>query len=293
MSATAAQLASEALRLLTLPEIPYRYTGTTLASMDCQGAVKYCAQQIGVKLNYTGSNDMFRNACSWVGTLAEAQASGRLVPGALAFIVKHDGQEGERYRLDGLGNANHVGIITLSGNTFSVDASSSAGKVRGQPERDAVRTWTHVGWLKALDYTVSNEIVGVAMNNTVSIAQPAAATYTIQTAKVYTADGGALNLRRSPSDNTDNRVGRAPFGATVEVLETQSDGWAKVKFEGTTAWVRSRYLLMDNQPAPTIQSQVVSTAIPPPPPPRTQHAITLSDDAARELYTALDAALFG
>lgn len=286
MNVTARQFADEALRLLTLPEIPYRYSGTTLAGMDCQGCLKYCAQQLGVKLNYTGSNDMFRSACSWIGTISEAKAQGKIVPGAVGFIVEWDGQEGERYRNDGLGNASHVGIITLSGDTYSVDASSSAGKVRGRSERDAVRTWTHIGWLKALDYGVVDEIGGFIedMPGTTSTANNSA----IRTAIVATADGGNLNLRRAPSDKTDNRVGRAPNGATVEVLESRSDGWTKVKYESVTAWVQTKYLSMNNVASTPAPAEAAYTPLV-----QGNRMIALSDSVARELYNALDAALFG
>lgn len=295
MSVSASQFAGEAMRLLSLPEIPYRYAGTTLAGMDCQGSLKYCAQQLGVKLNYSGSNDMYRNACSWVGTISEAKAQGRIVPGAVGFIVEYDGQEGEQYKRDGLGNASHVGIITLSGKTYSVDASSSAGKVRGQAERDAVRTWTHIGWLKVFDYGTASVVDKI--DGSIGNSAPAAISdSTIRTAVVITADGGSLNMRRAPSDTVDNRVGHAPFGVTVEVLETRSDGWAKIKYEGVSAWVRSKYLTMNT---PTQTGSAVSVVTPPQAAARTARTaehdvlISLSDSAARELHSVLDAALFG
>ncbi|GHU73437.1 hypothetical protein AGMMS49992_12000 [Clostridia bacterium] len=290
MGARAQTVANAAVSLLG-NEIPYRLGGTTLQGMDCQGLVKYCCKQAGVTLNYSGSNDMYRNACSWLGTLAEAKAQKKLVPGAVAFIVVHDGGESDKYKADGLGNAGHVGIITLSGDIYSVDASSSAGKVRSRKVRDAELVWSHIGWLRALDYgsaIVEDEIGGVIMN-------------TIRTATVNTVDGGNLNLRRAPSDNTDNRVGRVPNGTTIEVLETRADGWAKVKFEGMEVWASSRYLLMDapeqyapvNTPASIPAQTTSSPPIIVPVQGSGYITISLSENAAYELYNTLDATMFG
>ncbi|MDR1263332.1 MAG: SH3 domain-containing protein, partial [Oscillospiraceae bacterium] len=298
MSATSRQFAVEALRLLNLPDIPYRYSGTTLAGMDCQGMLKYCAQQLGVKLSYTGSNDMYRAACSWVTPLDIAKAQGRIVPGAVGFIVEYDGQEGDKYKTDGLGNASHVGIITMSATAYSVDASSSSGKVRGQSERDALRTWTHIGWLKALDYSTAVVVdeIGGSMDTAATPAAPIPIQdySTIRTATVNTLDGRALNLRRAPSTNTDNRVGTAPAGAVVEVLKTRSDGWAKIRFEGIAAWVMARYLTMQTAAPQAAAASVASAPAQPQSSPLDQYIptgkmISIPETMAYELYATLDA----
>ncbi|GHU77469.1 hypothetical protein AGMMS49992_25400 [Clostridia bacterium] len=286
MAIQARHLAEEALKLLSYSQIPYVHGGSSLNGMDCIGLVKYCAKQAGAWLNYAGSNDAFRNACSWLGTYTEAKAQGRLVPGAVGFMLEHDGQEGVKYRADGIGNASHIGVIVLSGDIHSIDASSSAGRVRTRTARDAERIWTHIGWLKELNYgmtTVTDEIGGTIMN-------PAA--QQLRTATIVTLDGGNLNIRRDPTDKVDNRVGKAPHGTTVEVLETRGD-WTRIRYSSVTGWAATRYLAF-NGTAPT--SAVEVTPAPPialMPLPTGYRTITLSEQTVHELYSVLDAAMFG
>ena len=129
--------------------IPYMLGRETLDGQgaDCQGLIEAVVRALGGEISYRGSNDMFRNACSYVGTLDQAKREGRLVPGAVLFIVKNDGGQPPQYK-DGQGNASHVGWYT-GGRYEVVHASSSKGKVAPSTLKNA---WTHVGWLKAVDY---------------------------------------------------------------------------------------------------------------------------------------------
>lgn len=65
------------------------------------------------------------------------------------------------------------------------------------------------------------------------------ATVVAQESRVYVVDSKQKNLkmRKSPSAGADE-VQELPEGAEVEV-EEESDGWAKVKYEDKTGWVRS------------------------------------------------------
>ena len=129
--------------------IPYMLGRETLdgRGVDCQGLIEAVIRALGGEISYRGSNDMFRNACTYVETLDQAKREGHLVPGAVLFIVKNDGGEPPQYK-DGLGNASHVGWYT-GGRYEVVHASSSKGKVAPSTLKNA---WTHVGWLKAVDY---------------------------------------------------------------------------------------------------------------------------------------------
>ena len=134
--------------------IPYVLGKETLSGegADCQGLIEATIQALGGEMSYRGSNDMFRNACSYVETLDQAKQYGRLIPGAVLFIVRQDGGEPPQYR-DNKGNASHVGWYT-GGRYEVVHASSSKGKVAPSTLRNA---WTHVGWLKAVDYTAQKQ----------------------------------------------------------------------------------------------------------------------------------------
>jgi hypothetical protein len=286
MAIEARLLANEALKLLNYAHIPYVLGGASLNGMDCIGLVKYCAKQVGAGLNCAGSNDAYRNACSWLGTYAEAKAQGRIIPGAVGFILEHNGKEGDKYRADGIGNASHICVIVLSGDIHSIDASSSAGRVRTRTKRDAESIWTHIGWLKGFDYnmtTVMDEIGGVMVEP--AVPQP-------RIAIVQTVDGGNLNIRRDPTDSVDNRIGKAPNGATVEVLETRGE-WARIRYSGITGWVATRYLAFIG--AAPAQATLAPPVTPPIPIQTTAgyRTITLSEQTARELYTVLDASIFG
>ena len=129
--------------------IPYMLGKESLdeRGADCQGLVEAVVRALGGTISYRGSNDMFRNACTYVATLDEARKEGRLVPGAILFIVRLDGGEPPQYK-DGKGNASHVGWYT-GGRYEVVHASSSRGKVAASTLKNA---WTHVGWLKSVDY---------------------------------------------------------------------------------------------------------------------------------------------
>lgn len=125
-----------------VPPITYR-------QMDCQAFVEYCVNQRGGRLQFRGSNDMFRNACSWVGSLNQARALGYLRPGAWLFIVEQNGGEPAKYKADGLGNASHVGIYTQLNGVEVVHSSASRGGVFPSTLKNG---WTHVGLVKGLEY---------------------------------------------------------------------------------------------------------------------------------------------
>ena len=155
---TGKQCAEFAMGLLDGNPIPYVLGGESIKGMDCQGLIEYVARALGGEMAFRGSNDMFRNACSYVGPLEQAKKEGRLVPGAVLFIVKHDGGELPNYK-DGKGNASHVGWYT-GGQYEVVHASASRGKVAPSTLRNG---WTHVGWLKAVEYQELKEKEGKQM----------------------------------------------------------------------------------------------------------------------------------
>jgi len=118
--------------------------GIKYSTLDCQGFVERVLLALGVKCNYLGSNDMFRNMCSETMEKSECiRRYGKIPDGALLFVVKHDGKEPKRYK-DGF-NAAHVGICTNKGYGA---AESSAGGVK----QCRLTKWTHVGLCKYITY---------------------------------------------------------------------------------------------------------------------------------------------
>jgi hypothetical protein len=264
--AKAAEVAAIAKGLLDKPLIPYTSNGSTLAGMDCQGLVEYCIRTAGGKINYAGSNDMFRHACTWLGKLEQAKREGKLIPGAIVFMHETDGNEPAKYKGDGLGNASHVGVYVGDKTIYSVDASASAGKVRARDKRNAEGyVWTHVGWFREVDYMVKppqtpdepDEIEQDAgQTDDIDVSEPP--TPSPQTprssppprsnrplparGRVYGSQ--RLNLRKSPRPDGE-RIGGMEPGTELEIQDEMGE-WMKVRAkigrEFFTGWALSQYI---------------------------------------------------
>ena len=94
-----------------------KYDKLTYDQVDCQAFCELVLKDLGVRdssgrpYNWKGSNDMARNAVSWIGTKEEAiRAFGSIPLGSWAFIWDNSGKEKERGYYDGKGNYAHIGI---------------------------------------------------------------------------------------------------------------------------------------------------------------------------------------
>lgn len=124
-------------------KIPYK-------DCDCQGLVKKVLNDLcGLSVQWAGSNDMFRNFCTWTGTISEAvSVFGGLLPGMVVFTVKHDGGEIPRGYDDGF-NASHVGIYCGGCEVMESTSVNGEGvKCSAYPNSK----WTHCGKLKMVTY---------------------------------------------------------------------------------------------------------------------------------------------
>ena len=205
-------------------DIPYVNASSDQNGMDCQGLMEYQLRQFGVKKNWKGSNDMFRNACDWVGTIAECKKEfGKIPKGAWLFIVEFDGGEVARGYKDGLGNASHVGVYTGIGNGV-VHASASRRCVASSTLKNA---WTHVGLCKYIDYGNTPE-----QNKKIEV------TVMEQEMKVFAENGSSVNMRDSINGNL---VMRVPVGETVTVTGVSND-WSKIIYNGKSGWMMSKFL---------------------------------------------------
>lgn len=232
----ASTVVKTAISLLPL-NIPYALGGESRSRLDCQGLIEICVRENGGSMSYSGSNDMFRNACDWTGTLAEARAQGKLVPGALLFLVSQTGDYPEQYHADGLGNASHVGLYCGDPAAEVVHASSGAGKTVATTLKET--KWTHVGLAKAIQY--DDLPSGESTPNT-----------QIQYAIVTTESGG-LRMWKKPGGNgvineymlTIDRNARIPVFRTQRVGTTD---WVQTEWSnrnGThTGWVSMDFLKM-------------------------------------------------
>lgn len=138
--------------------------GYTYDELDCQAFIEHCARQAGGAMDYLGTNDMARRA-AWLGTLSQAQAEGRLVPGA-GLLIREETEENlpARYASGGLGDFSHAGLYVgpdaltdtdKTGRMRSCDAvhsSATRGRVAGSTLQNG---WTHVMWFPEIDYGAS------------------------------------------------------------------------------------------------------------------------------------------
>ena len=124
--------------------------GAPYSKYDCQAYVEKVLRDCGVNRNWRGSNHMWREALSWRGSVDEClEQFGEIPKGACLFTVKHDGGERARGYRDNDGNAAHIGIYTgVNGGA----RHSTTGGVQDCKAPDSKR-WTHVGFLKDVDFT--------------------------------------------------------------------------------------------------------------------------------------------
>lgn len=253
----AKSLAETGKSLLNGVEIPYRLGGhTTWGGMDCQGLIRYCYDSNGGKAGWIDSNGLARNCIQGeLLPLAQAQRQSDWMAGWVLFIIdKVSSSTPMRYKSDAFafkfGDCSHVGLYINDGDNWSVDASASAGKVRGRTKRDAPYVWTHAAKLKGVTYAAS-------VQDSTSSEQDSTSSEVVQDevkqgesgfidaphkAYVNTIGGGKLNLRSSPTTDIDNRRGSAPDGAELIVL-SQNGKWSKVVYKGLTAYAQSMFLV--------------------------------------------------
>ena len=138
--------------------------GYTYDELDCQAFIEHCARQAGGAMDYLGTNDMARRA-AWLGTLSQAQAEGRLVPGA-GLLIREETEANlpARYASGGLGDFSHAGLYVgpdaltdtdKTGRMRSCDAvhsSATMGRVAGSTLQNG---WTHAIWFPEIDYGAS------------------------------------------------------------------------------------------------------------------------------------------
>lgn len=140
-----------------------KYDKLKYADVDCQAFCELVLKDIGIRqsngtpYNWKGSNDMARNACSWLGTKEECIRQFGFIPlGAWAFIWDNTGKEKDRGYTDGKGNFAHIGIYV--GNDIVRDSTRYKGS-DGTYIRDGIgnrklSAFNRIGLCKMLDFSV-------------------------------------------------------------------------------------------------------------------------------------------
>ena len=142
-----------------------KYDKIKYSEKDCQAFCELVLKDLGVRApngkpyDWKGSNDMYRNAVSWVGTIEECKRKfGEIPLGAWAFMWDTTGREKERGYYDGKGNASHIGIY-IGSNT--VRDSTKIKNASGQIIRDGVgnrsiSSFQKIGLPAMLDFNGTN-----------------------------------------------------------------------------------------------------------------------------------------
>lgn len=150
-----------------------KYDKLKYSQYDCQAFCELVLKDLGVRqpngaiYNWKGSNDMYRHAVSWVGTIEECRKKFGYIPiGAWAFMWDTTGNEKQRGYYDGLGNASHVGIYIGSD---TVRDSTKIKNASGQVIRDGVgsrplKNFQKVGLPAMLDFVGTNPKIKVEVN---------------------------------------------------------------------------------------------------------------------------------
>ena len=112
----AQSLADMAASKVRIPSIPYLLGGRSNRGTDCINLVGWCVQEMGgLKSDVpSGSNTAWRSSMSWKGTMDEANKQGKLVPGALVYILRAPTEKWPD------GDYGHVGIYTGERPEFKV-----------------------------------------------------------------------------------------------------------------------------------------------------------------------------
>ena len=141
------------------------YNTLKYSQVDCQAFCEKVLKDLGVRksnggvYDWRGSNDMWRNAVSWKGTLEEARKKfGQIPVGSWAFMVSHDGGEVARGYHDDQGNAAHVSIVVNQ----SQVRDSTKGTGRDGVAYRKLSDFNMIGLPKMLDFdSTSHNIIEV------------------------------------------------------------------------------------------------------------------------------------
>jgi hypothetical protein len=158
---------------------------------DCSGLVCYILRKHGIKLPH-GSNSMWN----------EMRENGKIAveppAGALVFKLRN----GSDYY--------HVGIYVGDGAVVEAQGAKS-GVVKS-----SLKTWTHYGLIRGVEYKMPEPI------------KPGAAVVTA-------TNGKPVRMRTEPGGTV---IANLPVGTEVEIVQTDGE-WCKIRADG---WMMSKFL---------------------------------------------------
>lgn len=123
------------------------YLGLKYSEYDCQAFVERVLADCGLRYDWRGSNDMWRNAVTDRNKISDISG---IPAGAWVFTIKDDGGEVERGYHDDMKNAAHVGIYLGNGDVIHSTKTAKSDGV--QMDKITSKRWTHWAKCKYINY---------------------------------------------------------------------------------------------------------------------------------------------
>ena len=204
---------------------PYVSPGNNNASgIDCSGLFVKAYQDQGASI-YHGSNSIYRKYCSEKGELRDIS---QLIPGMAVF--KWNANTPEKFN-DGLGDFQHIGLVTSVNPLRIVHASSTVGCVTTDTK---LGKWKYWGKLKNVDYGACTTIESPGTEDEGETVVPVAETVI----GYITAD--KVNFRTGPS-TSKSRIEYLNTGDQVEVIGEKGD-WLKCKALDRVGYIKEEFI---------------------------------------------------
>lgn len=219
-------------------EAGFQFLGRSYEEMDCQRFVELCLRSVGIIKDLAGSNAWYREM-TWVGTPEDCMRTFGSIPvGAMLFILESDGNEPQKYKSDGIGNASHIGIKTAR-QKGAIHSSSSRGCVFESDFHDKTIPhggWNRVGLWKALSY--GEEIDNMLGSDPVE--SDSAVIGKVVRSSSAKPNTTTVNLRAGASTATAT-IEKIPFGDIVEIIEDKGQ-WMYVKHGNKTGFIMADFI---------------------------------------------------
>ena len=224
---------------------PYVSPGTNDArGIDCSGLFMKAFRDQGASI-YHGSNTIYRKYCSEKGKLTKVS---QLQPGMAVF--KWNANTPEKFN-DGIGDFQHIGLVTSVNPLRIVHASSAVGCVTTDTK---LGKWAYWGWLK--DVAKDGSVLADPDNDQGGDEEPVAVT---EYATVVAESGSKVNMRTKAKTSAP-LVERVPVGAKVEVLGVVGS-WTKVKFGSWTGYMMTRFLTAEEEAQDPVENLTLEERI--------------------------------
>lgn len=231
----------------------FKYLGTPYSQMDCQAFVERCLADCGCHKDLAGSNAWYREVYNNGAIMSPEECVntfGCVPKGAFLFIQAFDGGEPAKYKGDGLGNASHIGLVTMPRGEGAIHSSASRGCVaesvfKGKTIKNG--GWNKVGLWNQVSYDYGGD-TPTPSTTPEPTPTPTPTPEPTQTATVGNVPDGnkqRVNLRKRPSIKSA-LVDRVPCGETVEILNDEGE-WSQVRWKNETGYMMSTFLIKDQE----------------------------------------------